>query len=161
MRLVAGDTVPAMLAASSQTPWMAFAEQEIGQSETPGQDSNPRIVEYLRESGVTDANEATPWNGAFANWAVRRAGYVGPDKPLMARSWLTWGQSVPLTPGCVAVFWRGAPNGFMGHVAFFVGEEGSSLKILGGNQSNAVGIARIDRSRLLSCRMPNPADRLT
>lgn len=156
---VATDTVPASLAASDQAPWMAIAQREIGQREIPGGASNPRIVEYLKEADPALSDEMISWNSAFANWAVRHAGYAGPSQPLQARSWLTWGRAVELTPGCIAVFWRGDPNSWLGHVGFFLGEDGPALKVLGGNQFDSVSIARIDRSRLLSCRMPNPTDR--
>jgi hypothetical protein len=48
------------------------------------------------------------------------------------------------------VFERGSG----GHVGFAVGQDGTALHVLGGNQSNAVTVARIAKTRLLGARWP-------
>jgi hypothetical protein len=45
-------------------------------------------------------------------------------------------------------------RGSAGHVGFAVGQDARALHVLGGNQSDAVTIARIDKSRLLGARWP-------
>ena len=39
-----------------------------------------------------------------------------------------------------------------GHVAFYVGETATQIKVLGGNQSNSVSVANYPKSRLLGFR---------
>jgi hypothetical protein len=46
-------------------------------------------------------------------------------------------------------------RGSSGHVGFAIGEDDANFFVLGGNQSDAVTIARIAKSRLLGARWPN------
>lgn len=70
-----------------------------------------------------------------------------------AKSWTTWGQPIRperLAPGAVLVFERAGG----GHVGFYVGEDTAAYHVLGGNQSDAVTIARITKSRCVARRWP-------
>ncbi len=60
------------------------------------------------------------------------------------------GQAVQPVPGAVLIFERGSG----GHVGFAVGQDDTNFFVLGGNQSDAVTIARIAKSRLLGARWP-------
>lgn len=53
-------------------------------------------------------------------------------------------------PGAVLVFERGSG----GHVGFAIGQDDTHFHVLGGNQSDAVTVARIAKSRLLGARWP-------
>lgn len=53
-------------------------------------------------------------------------------------------------PGAVLIFERGSG----GHVGFAIGQDDTHFHVLGGNQSDAVTIARIAKSRLLGARWP-------
>ena len=55
----------------------------------------------------------------------------------------------PIT-GAVLIFERGSG----GHAGFAVGQDDTHFFVLGGNQSDAVTIARIAKSRLLGARRP-------
>jgi uncharacterized protein (TIGR02594 family) len=83
---------------------------------------------------------------------LKRAG-VAPSGYLAARSYLKWGQKLakPI-PGAIVVFSRGNPT--QGHVAFFEKDNGSSIRVLGGNQSDAVTLANYPKSRVLGYRWP-------
>ena len=70
--------------------------------------------------------------------------------PYWARNWLLFGQTVQPIIGAVLIFERGSG----GHVGFAVGEDDTHFYVLGGNQSDAVTIARIAKSRLLGARWP-------
>lgn len=82
------------------------AEKWVGKSYRPGK---PRqcanfVAEVVKEAGVT----ALPKNAP------------------MARSWLAWGRSVPLSqsrPGDVVVLWRGSPRGRAGHILVVTGKD--------------------------------------
>ncbi len=136
--------------------WLAIARQEMaaGVREVPGAGDHPRIREYL-ESTTLDraaaAEDETPWCSAFVNWCMEQAHEQGTNSA-WARSWLNWGQPLSAPkPGCVAVFSRGTQSG---HVAFYLRETSTHIKVLGGNQSDAVTITEIERSRLLGYRWP-------
>ena len=83
--------------------------------------------------------------GAFVNQVFALHDIPGSesvsDVPLMARSFLSWGQKVNvenIKPGDVVVFPRGN-KGWQGHVGFYIGsiiqDDIEWYLILGGNQS--------------------------
>ena len=72
------------------------------------------------------------------------------SNPYWARNWLLFGKEVERVSGAVLVFSPGSG----GHVGFAVGQDDTHLYVLGGNQSGAVNVARIARSRLLGARWP-------
>lgn len=89
---------------------------------------------------------------AFVYWCIKEAGMV-PKKSLVARDWLSWGVQV-FEPeiGDLAIFYRGEPGGWQGHVAFYVKNDGTNVWVLGGNQSNRVSIEKYAGSKLLGYR---------
>lgn len=97
------------------------------------------------------------WCGAFVGMVMASTlpNEPLPANPLGARNWMKFGEAL-LGPqvGAVAVFWRGTRDGWQGHVGFVVGHDKTHLHILGGNQSDAVTIARIAKDRLLGYRWP-------
>lgn len=137
-------------------PWMRTALGEIGVRERSGARHNPRIVEYFTAVRGNIRDDETSWCSAFANWVMRETGIEG-TRRANARSWLTWGTSLPtdqLHYGSVVVLWRESPASWKGHVAFYAGTEGGDLVLLGGNQGNAVSLKNYPRSRLLGCLWP-------
>ena len=70
--------------------------------------------------------------------------------PYWARNWLMFKHAMQPVPGSVLVFERGSG----GHVGFAMRQDNTHFFVLGGNQSDAVTIARIAKSRLLGARWP-------
>jgi uncharacterized protein (TIGR02594 family) len=141
---------------NSQFPWMEVALAEAGIRERPGNRHNPRIIEYFRSVTRRVSDDETAWCSAFANWVMQQIGIEGSGR-LNARSWQTWGQTVPNESphyGAVAVLWRGSPRGWQGHVAFYCGTEGGNMILLGGNQNNSVCLRPYPWNRLLTFRWP-------
>lgn len=139
---------------TEEFPWMPIALAEVGVKEFPGNGDNPRIVEYLKSTNLGapyNSNDETHWCSGFVNWCVERSGFEGTDSA-WARGWMNWGKKLT-TPrrGCIAVFKREVNSG---HVAFYIGETATQIKVLGGNQSNAVNISNYPKSRLLGYRVP-------
>jgi len=137
----------------SDLPWLAIALAEKGTHEFPGDADNPRIVEYLHSTnlGAPAWNEdETAWCSAFVNWCIEKAGYEGTDSA-WAKSWVRWGKQIkkPVV-GCVAVFTREGG----GHVGFYMGKTETTIRVLGGNQSDAVNESSYPKSRLLGYRLP-------
>lgn len=134
-------------------PWMPVALAEVGVKEFTGAGDNPRIVEYLRSTNLaapSSSNDETFWCSAFVNWCVERSGLEGTDSA-WALSWSTWGKKLSEPkPGCIAVFTR--PGG--GHVGFFTGQTAKDVKLLGGNQQDAVSISPRPKTRLVGYRSP-------
>lgn len=135
--------------------WLKLARAELGTKEEPGAANNPAVLAYYRDAGHPEINaDSVAWCAAFTGAMLERAGYPG-SKQLNARSYLTWGKETSKpSPGCVAVFSRGDPRGWEGHVAFYVGETATTVKVLGGNQGDAVTVAEYPKSRLLGYRVP-------
>jgi hypothetical protein len=63
---------------------------------------------------------------------------------------LLFGREVQPITGAALIFSRGSD----GHVGFAIGQDDAHFYVLGGNQSDAVAIARIAKSRLLGARWP-------
>ena len=137
-----------------QPPWMTVAWTELGQSEVSGTAANPRVVDYFRQVGHgAVGDDETAWCAAFVGTCLERAGFAS-TRSLMARSYLDWGEPAA-QPACgsIAILSRGGSSS-LGHVGFLVGMTDTAIYLLGGNQSDAVSVARFDRSRLLGMRMP-------
>ena len=103
----------------------------------------------------------TEWCAAFVNAILELEGIPGSgsvsDNPLMARSFLSWGdpvEAVNIRKGDIVVFPRGR-EGWKGHVGFFVQEQNGAWVILGGNQSNQVRYDLYAPSRALGIRRWN------
>jgi len=130
--------------------WLKIAHQEMKLMvrEAPGPaTSNPRILDYHHSTHGQASSEEVPWCSAFVNWCIEKAELEG-TKSARAVSWLKWGKKLDEPRlGCIAVFWR-SDNPEEGHVGFYWGEEGDHILLLGGNQSDAVNIARKPKSRL-------------
>lgn len=133
--------------------WLALAKKEIGTKEIVGPEHNPRVIEYHQETTLKAKDDEVAWCSAFVCWVMENSG-VPSTRSASARSWLKWGAKLEEpTEGCVVVFKRGNST-WQGHVGFFMGFEGQSIKVLGGNQSNAVNIKKYPKSKLLGYRWP-------
>jgi len=104
----------------------------------------------------------TEWCAAFVNSVLHESGIEGSesvsDVPLMARSFLFWGEQVvkeDIQPGDIVVFPRGN-QGWQGHVGFYLQTHMKDnieyYLILGGNQSNKVSIEMYRASKALDIR---------
>ena len=103
----------------------------------------------------------TEWCSAFVNSVLNELGLPGSEivseYPLMARSFMGWGEEVIGKPkaGDVIVFPRGG-NNWQGHVGFFVvsfKENGKEYYIiLGGNQNNEVSYETYESKRAIAIR---------
>jgi uncharacterized protein (TIGR02594 family) len=142
-----------------KAPWMIVAKALEGEAEIAGKAANPRIVEMFRVAGVPDEpafrSDETAWCAAFTNACLRCAGYQGTQSAL-ASSFATFGTDLGRTPqpGCVVLF-KPMAEGASGHVAFFVADDGDSIKVLGGNQSNQVKVTSFSKNKWRAYRWPS------
>jgi len=138
---------------SSQNP-VYKAIPYIGKTETQHR-------QFLKEyTGVDPVR--TEWCAAFVNAVLNESGIPGSesvsDVPLMARSFLQWGDEISkeeIQAGDIVVLPRG-DVGWQGHVGFYIKTNVINGRIyyaiLGGNQSNKVSIENYAESRVLGIR---------
>ena len=145
---------PASLAPTAPLPWITEAKSALGKNEAR---DRSWLMDWLKRDGRSLGDPGkNPWCGDFVETSIR----MGlPDEPLLgalgtnpywARNWLPFGQDTKPVPGAVLIFERGSG----GHVGFAVGQDDAHFFVLGGNQSDAVTIARVAKSRLLGSRWP-------
>lgn len=129
-----------------------FALTKLGKGEVPDRDD---LRQYLSTGGANLDPKTTAWCAAFVNASLGQAGIKGTGSNL-ARSFLNWGEGVKEpAKGDLAVFSRGDPNGPFGHVGFFDSyTPDGRIKVLGGNQGNAVSYGTYDSGQLLGFRRP-------
>jgi uncharacterized protein (TIGR02594 family) len=146
---------PERIELASQPRWLTLALAEIGNHEVAGDQDNPAILGYYRDAGHPEIHhDEVAWCAAFVCAMLQRAGQASP-RTLSARDFMRWGKPLDRPrPGCIAVFSRGNPRSYTGHVGFWLGEDSGAIKLLGGNQSNAVSIASVLKTRLLGYRWP-------
>lgn len=144
--------------------YLKVAFSRLGMKEVPGARDNPLIVEMFARIGRNDIrDEETSWCACFVGWCLVEAGMplsMLPARPerLLARAYLGFGRRLtePVR-GAVVIFRRGRSS-WQGHVAFFlrfvVIEGVRYVECIGGNQSNAVTIARFHAESVLGFRAP-------
>lgn len=118
------------------------------------------LLAWLRSAGSAVDPATTPWCGDAVETAILRAlpDAAVPANPMASINWLKFGRRLGVpAEGAILVFWRGNPNGWQGHVGFYVGEDTTHYHVLGGNQSNAITVTRISKDRLRKdgIRWPN------
>lgn len=128
----------------------------MGTKEVPGAANSPIIMAWAKEVGKDVAaaygHDATPWCGLFAAVVLKRAGKPVISGPLWAKNWAKFGtKAAHASLGDVLVFER--PGGG-GHVGFYIAHDDGAYHVLGGNQSDAVNITRIAKSRCIAVRRP-------
>ncbi len=136
--------------------WMPYARSLIGVREIPGARHSPVIMGWIarlgRRLGVAVRDDETPWCGTFCAHVMQHVGIEPPPIAVRASAWGAWGRKL-LHPrvGCIVVFSRKGG----GHVGFYEGEDATHIHVLGGNQSNAVNVMRLAKSRLTAMRWPD------
>lgn len=136
---------------NAQTP-AEVAASFIGFSE--GEEQSTLSSFIARATGQNIDVRSTAWCAAFVNAALGAKGQRGTGK-LNAKSFLDWGTAVANPQqGDIAVFDRGDPGSWQGHVGFYVGESEKPgyVRILGGNQNNKVSIRDYPISKLRGFR---------
>lgn len=131
-----------------------LAVVDLGTAEITGPKHNAKILQYFKDAGHAGiSDDETAWCAAFMGAMLERSG-VRSTRALNAQSYLKWGEPVDIAvakPGDVVVFKRGNST-WQGHVAFYVSHTPAKIRVLGGNQSNQVGIADYAMKDLLDVR---------
>lgn len=157
---------------SAEEPkWLRLARAELGRAEIRGRLHNDAIVDYWRQAGIQrrdgttwePGNDETPWCAAFLGAMLANVGIEGSHSAL-ARSYQNWGEavqtgegdfrwaSIPL--GAIVVLNRPGAGPRFGHVAFASGAAERSVRLVGGNQNDAVTEAWFPKTRIVAVRWP-------
>lgn len=129
-----------------EPPWIVEARRRIGLQEVR---NNKTLREYLKSDGKTLGDPAKlPWCGDFQETIIALTLPKEPmlTNPYWALNWTKFGVAVPkgIVPlGAIAPFKR--PGG--GHIGTIVGHDKTYYHVIGGNQSNAITITKILKSR--------------
>jgi uncharacterized protein (TIGR02594 family) len=132
--------------------WLAEARTFIGTREAPGRKHESKILHWWKLIRAPFTDDLTPWCAGFVGGMLEMSG-IKSSRSAAARSYLKWGVKIdrPVL-GCIVVFERGPRNG---HVGFFVGKDSrGNLRILGGNQGDAVNVKSFDPARVIGYRWP-------
>ena len=154
------------LAKEGAPKMLVEALRHYGTLEHVGKGSNPNIMQWAKEVGVISwyTDDDIPWCGLFVAIICARCNYPHPNwaNVLGARYWADdpkgkWkGYGLKIPKGG-AKFWDilvfDRPNGQ--HVGFYVGENKDAYLVYGGNQSNKVGFAFIEKNRCIDIRRPD------
>ncbi|OYW52118.1 MAG: hypothetical protein B7Y80_20575 [Hyphomicrobium sp. 32-62-53] len=140
----------------TEPPWLTLARSYLGTKEVPGRGSNGTIDGFFRDAGYPGYRDETSWCAAFVGAVLARSGYPR-LADLTARSGRYYGQKLDGPKiGCVVVFWRESPTSWKGHIGFVTGIDWDkkTLRVLGGNQNDAVTEATFAMSKVLAYRWP-------
>ncbi|SNR92856.1 TIGR02594 family protein [Hymenobacter mucosus] len=122
-----------------------------GTREIVGAQHSPEILAWARKLGMSRdyTMDETPWCGLFMAVCAANAGYTPARIALRAKDWLNWGRPVgqPMLGDAIIYTRVGG-----GHVGLYVGEDTTHYHTLGGNQGNAVCIARLPKSAAVGFR---------
>lgn len=143
--------------------WREEARRMIGVRETRGPEDNRAIMAWADDLDLNYDGDDVPWCGLFVAHCIASTlpDEILPANPLSARSWSRFGEQCEPMTGAVLTFWRGRPDGWQGHVGFYEGEDDDHYFVLGGNQSDAVNVAKLAKTRLIGARWPRTARLLT
>jgi uncharacterized protein (TIGR02594 family) len=138
---------------SARPRWLNIAYKYHGLREIPGPRHNATIIGWLTKLRAWWRDDETPWCGVFCAAVMQEAGLPYPKLYMRAKAWSDYGALLRpdrLAPGAILVFDRAGG----GHVGFYVGEDTGHYYVLGGNQSNAVNVMKLGKSRLVASRWP-------
>lgn len=132
------------------TKWMDYAASLRGTTEVRGPGNSTVIAGWLKGLKAWWHDDATPWCGVFVGHVLQRHGIALPKHWYRAKGWLEWGKVCPPAFGAVCILDRDGG----GHVFFVTKVSPSFVWGIGGNQGDAVSIAKFDRKRVLGVRWP-------
>ena len=146
---------------TTEPAYLTIARRDIGLREIKGPKHAGRIVQMLQKLGAWWRDDETPWCGVAVGAWLTAAGLPIPKHYYRALAWADYGMPCPRPmQGAIAVLTRKGG----GHVGIVTGvtRDGSHVRLLGGNQNDAVNETWFPAHRITTYRMPagvprNPA----
>lgn len=149
--LISNIPTPAKAAPKKRSgvPWVDEMMAMLGKHEDR---DNAELIKWLKSDGTALGDPSVfPWCGDGVETALKRAlglDLVVPKNPYLAANWNDWGESSAPFVGAIAVFWRGSPASWQGHIGFIVGASKYNWYVLGCNQSDSITITPISKERV-------------
>jgi len=151
-----GPPVTDVPGGQANPPWLATAEAEFAKHihETG---NNPEILKYFLATSLgAQTSDQVAWCAAFVSWCMANCGNQKAEKANLrtawAPSWLNWGFSVG-RPAVGAVALTGPrEDGTPGHMGFVVGDNGTTITLLAGNQGDAVSKDPVSKTAVVGYR---------
>lgn len=130
--------------------WLDIASNDIGNAESLGPNDSPFLRKVLGKlNGIWLKGQ--PWCGSAMAYWMEQCEIQYPKSFYRARSWATWGTACGPVLGAVVVFERGGG----GHVGIVTGKDGNGLlRVLGGNQDDAVRESWFEPAKVIAYRWP-------
>ena len=142
---------------STEPNYLTIARRDIGLREIKGPKHAGRIVQMLQRLGAWWRDDETPWCGVAVGAWLTAAGLPIPKHYYRALAWADYGSGLVLPrQGAIAVLTRKGG----GHVALVTGasHDYKHVRLLGGNQGDAVTEAWFPASRITTYRVPPGID---
>lgn len=157
------------MSAKPELKHVAVARSYLGVKEIKGSKHEPKIIQLIKDAekatkqnlswlfgkksdGSTNYEDETAWCGSFLGGVFTQAGLdnLVPKAFYQAKAWNSVGTKLTKPAyGCVVVFSRSGG----GHVGIVVGKTtNGNLKVLGGNQSDAINIMDFSTDRVIGYR---------
>jgi uncharacterized protein (TIGR02594 family) len=115
--------------------WVTKGPKDLGFHETGKNQGIQKFIDQAHCGGPGD-----PWCAIWANAKLEQSGIRG-TRSARALSFSEDKNFVKLGKpalGAITVYQRGKPSAGQGHVGFYMGETGTQILTLGGNESDAV-----------------------
>lgn len=152
VQLLKDDAEPAAPTLADQMPpWLAEMHRRSGLHEVR---DNAALSSFLKIGRYLGNPANLPWCGDAVESCIAKTlpNEALPANPFFAQSWATFGHDAkgPLVGSIGVIRWSATA----GHVGFVARVSGSTVYLLGGNQSNAINITGFARSRFIAFRWP-------
>lgn len=138
---------------STSSDIYAHAMKDVGLHELPGSQSQPRIFQAIKVAALwLDGDDSkTAWCGCIRGLWGLETGTGVPREHYRAANWLKWGRAaeLPVKGDTVIISRKG------GHHVGLFDHFSTDLKgvwLLGGNQSDKVGVNKYDVTSILGIR---------
>jgi uncharacterized protein (TIGR02594 family) len=137
-------------------PWMVKAKEELEKNikEFPG-GSNPEIEKYFVDTTLGRQPDDVAWCAAFISWCIKKSNGAHSKVTFSARAadWMNNGTALEGPRYGAIVVTVPLAKGASGHVGFAHSWDGTHVNVLGGNQGDAVKIAKFPLRVVRSWRM--------
>jgi len=134
--------------------YFRYALECVGQKEVPGVQHNQLILRWWAAIKARFSDDETPWCAAFVGGCLEEFS-IKSSRSGMARSYSRYGEASAMNIGAIVVLSRPG-SAASGHVGFLAGvcPDLRQVILLGGNQGDAVSLARFDARRIVAMRVP-------
>jgi uncharacterized protein (TIGR02594 family) len=138
--------------------YLKAAFSKLGLSEIAGPENEPQVLVMYKVSGHPEiSDDETAWCAAFVGWCLWKGGLPNTGS-LMAKSYAKYGTDCDLgetVPRGAILVWTRQGGG---HVNFCLGDDGTYVTCIGGNQENGRGggvtISRRIKAQAVAARLP-------